>query len=383
MTMQKKEVLLFTSWKMRELQIKNRIMISPMCTYQAKSDGKAREIHFSHYAQFSLGGAGLVMVEATAVEAAGRISAWDLGIWSDEQIKPLSQVVNFAHEQGSKAGLQLAHAGLKGSTKTPWDGNSFLDESDAEKGSEPWQTVGPSPDLLPADWPAPKVLTTMEIKDIVSKWGEAAMRADKAGFDVLEIHGAHGYLISEFLSPLSNSRNDQYGGEKGRMRLAIEVAEAVRANWPQTKPLFFRLSVIDGIDVGWSVENSIELAKDLKRIGVDLIDCSSGGFNVARDKSIPRNFCFQTYLADAVKSRAEVSVSAVGLITEPEQAETILQKSQADLIAIGRAALFNPYWARHAAQFFGIDEKFERWSPQYGWWLARWKRTLNHLKDTS
>ncbi len=379
--MQTNKPLLFSSWESAKLKLSNRIMISPMCIYQAEADGLVSDKHLVHYGQYALGGAGLIITEAVAVEERGRISGWDLGLWADEQIKPLRKIVAFAQEQGSKIGIQLGHSGLKGSTRPPWEGNGFLDESDAERNAKPWQTVGPCEDLLPTDWPAPKVLTTQEIAEVVDAWGDAAARADAAGFDVLEIHGAHGYLISEFLSPLSNRRKDGYGGEEGRTRLACEVVESVRANWPDDKPLFFRLSVIDGVDVGWSIDDSINFSKQLKRMGVDLIDCSSGGFKVERDRVIPRKLGFQVYLSKAVKAGANIPTASVGLITEPGQAEAILQSGQADLIAIGRTALNNPYWPRHAAQYFGVDDKFENWPDQYGWWLERWARTLSRCED--
>jgi len=379
----KKPPFIFRPIKFRGLELPNRIMISPMCTYQASTDGKAVDMHFAHYAQFSLGGAGLVMLEATAVQEKGRISAWDLGLWSDEQIPPLKRIIDFTHRQSTKVGIQLAHAGLKASTKTPWNGSGYLDERDEKNGAAAWQVVGPnsSHELKIDDGSVSKALTVTEIKEIVNDWGRAAARADEAGFDVIEIHGAHGYLISEFLSPLSNLRNDEYGGDfTGRTRLAREVADVVRKNWPDDKPLFFRLSVIDGVDVGWSIEDSVKLAKQLEAIGVDLIDCSSGGFKVERDRALPRTLGFQVHLASAIKTRAKIAVAAVGLITQATQAENILQSGEADLIAIGRTALNNPYWPRHVAEFFDYDEKFEQWPEQYGWWLFRWATSLKKLK---
>lgn len=376
-----KTPLLFSSWRVREMELFNRIMISPMCIYQAETDGKALGKHFAHYAQYVLGGAGLIMMEATAVEARGRISAGDLGLWSDEHLPPLDPIIDYAHQQGTKIGVQLAHAGAKASSRPPWEGGSFLDDSDAARDKAPWQIVGPVDQPCAPDWPSPKVLTPGEITALVEHWGDAAARANKAGFDVLEIHGAHGYLISEFLSPLTNTRTDAYGGEKGRVRLACEVVEAVRANWPENKPLFFRISVVDGIDVGWSVADTIQLAKHLIDLGVDLIDCSSGGLGVTREQALPRTPGFQVFLAEALK-QAGIPVSAVGLITEPEQAELILQSEQADLITIGRAALNDPYWPRHAAQHFGLDTKFEKWPPQYGWWLERRARSSQRAANS-
>jgi len=369
--------LLFEPLTLRELQLKNRIMISPMCIYQAAIDGKATDTHLAHYGQFAMGGAGLIMSEATAVEAAGRISSHDLGLWEDGQIEPMARVINFVHQQGAKMGVQLSHAGIKASTRPPWQGNGFLDETDAEKGLPPWQAVGPTDQPFAEGWPTPQALSSAEIKDIVAAWGSAAKRADKAGFDVAEIHGAHGYLISEFLSPLTNTRTDEYGGEKGRIKFACEVVEAVRANWPKHKPLFFRMSVIEGVNIGWNIDDSVKLVNMIASQGVDLIDCSSGGVKGMYGKhAIPRTAGYQVFLADAIRSQTKTPVSAVGLITTPEQAEEILQTGKADLIAIGREALNNPYWPHHAAQYFGVDENFEAWPERYGCWLEKRAKML-------
>lgn len=373
--------LLFKPVQLRGIELPNRIMISPMCTYQAGGDGKALDMHFAHYAQFSLGGAGLIMLEATAVQERGRISAWDLGLWDDQQIAPLKRIVDFTHQQNAKIAVQLGHAGLKASTKTPWNGSGYLDEADNAKGGTPWQVVGPSPELLSNDITVAKALTIEGIKSIVNDWGKAAARANEAGFDIIEIHGAHGYLISEFLSPLSNQRTDEYGGDyQGRTRLALEVTKEVRKNWPAHKPLFFRLSVVDGVDVGWSIKDSVALAKELKNLGVDVIDCSSGGFNVERSKVLNRVLSFQVFLSEAVKEQASISTATVGMITHAAQAEEILQKDKADLIAIGKTALNNPYWPRHAAHHFDVDNTFEQWPEQYGWWLLRWATSLKKIK---
>ncbi|PCI19006.1 MAG: NADH:flavin oxidoreductase / NADH oxidase [Piscirickettsiaceae bacterium] len=370
--MSSQNILLFTPFKVRDLELSNRIMISPMCTYQAKLDGNAHDTHLVHYGQFALGGAGLIMTEATAVEARGRISAGDLGLWADDQVEPIKRVVDFVHQQGSKIGVQLAHAGIKASTRPPWEGNGFLDESDASIGIKPWQTCGPTDKPLANGWPSPIALTKRDIQIVVDAWGAAAARANLAGFDVIEIHGAHGYLISEFLSPLTNTRTDEYGGDNGRTRLACEIVEAVRANWPRSKPLFFRMSVIEGVGVGWSLDDSVKLAKKINGLGVDLIDCSSGGVIGMQGKfAIPRTPGYQVFLAAGVREKAKVATSAVGLITKPKQAEAILQAGQADLITIGREALNNPYWPRHAAAYFNVDEHFENWPARLGWWLDK------------
>jgi len=374
--------LLFNPIRFRGVELSNRIMISPMCTYQANTDGKALDMHFAHYAQFSLGGAGLIMLEATAVQERGRITAWDLGLWDDQQVAPLQRLVDFAHQQNSKMGVQLGHAGLRASSKRPWNGGKYLDADDKANGGIPWAVVGPSPELFSVDENIATALSVDDINGIVKDWGKAALRANEAGFDVLEIHGAHGFLISEFLSPLSNLRTDEYGGDyKGRVRLALEVTKEVRKNWPKQKPLFFRLSVVDGIDVGWSIEDSVTLAMELKDLGVDVIDCTSGGFNIEREKVLTQVPSFQVYLSEAVKEKGNISTATVGLITHAEQAESILQSEKADLIAIGRTALNNPYWPRHAAHHFEVDKRFEKWPEQYGWWLFRWATSLKKVKN--
>ena len=377
--MQTKPPLLFSPWQKRELDLNNRIMVSPMCTYQADTDGLVHDGHLVHYGQFALGGAGLIMVEATAVEARGRISSGDLGLYSDQQIQPMARLVDYLHLQGSKVGVQLAHAGIKASTRSPSDGGLFLDQSDQEKGLTPWLTVGPTDEPLAPGWPTPKALTINEIEDIVNAWGEAAKRAHLAGVDVLEIHGAHGYLISQFLSPICNTRSDEYGGDAGRVKLALDITKSIRKNWPASKPLFFRMSVIEGVDIGWSLEDSIKLTSELETLGVDLIDCSSGGIKIGMQGqyALPRQRNYQVFLAEAIKQKTDIATAAVGMIVDPQQAEDILQAGQSDLIAIGRAVLNDPYWPRHAEQYFLSDKAITPWATNYGWWYERWEKALN------
>ncbi|MBV1951349.1 MAG: NADH:flavin oxidoreductase/NADH oxidase [Cycloclasticus sp.] len=377
--MQTKPPLLFSPWRKRELDLNNRIMISPMCTYQAETDGLVHDGHLVHYGQFALGGAGLIMVEATAVEARGRISSGDLGLYSDQQIQPMARLVDYLHLQGSKVGVQLAHAGIKASTRSPSDGGLFLDQSDHEKGLTPWLTVGPTDEPLAPGWPTPKALTINEIEVIINAWGEAAKRAHLAGVDVLEIHGAHGYLISQFLSPICNARSDEYGGDTGRVKLALDITKSIRKNWPASKPLFFRMSVIEGVDIGWNLDDSIKLTNELEALGVDLIDCSSGGVKIGMQGqyALPRQRNYQVFLAEAIKEKTAIATAAVGMILDPQQAEDILQAHQADLIVIGRAALNDPYWPRHAEQHFLSNQDMAPWATNYGWWYERWAKALN------
>ncbi len=368
--------LLFTPLEIRGVTMRNRIVISPMCTYSA-AEGMPQDWHMVHLGQYALGGAGVIFTEALAVQKQGRITHGDVGLWHDGQIGPIARIVHFLKEHGAVPAVQLAHAGRKASMQRPWNGNAALDEGDLARGDLQWQPKGAS--AIPVDdgWVVPESLTTDEIAQIVEDFAAAAKRALAAGFDIAEVHGAHGYLIQSFLSPIGNQRNDAYGGDRaGRMRLALEVTEAVRAVWPDDKPLFFRISSVDGIEGGWEMEDSIALAKELKALGVDVVDCSSGGIagsaTAARAKRQPG---FQVPFADQVRRESGLMTQAVGLITHGQQAEAILQAGQADLIAIGREALTDPYWPLRAAEFLGCDPKMEHWPYQYGWWLTRRKRS--------
>jgi 2,4-dienoyl-CoA reductase-like NADH-dependent reductase (Old Yellow Enzyme family) len=368
--------LLFTPLDLRGRRPANRIVISPMCQYSA-DDGMPDDWHLAHLGKFATGGAGIVFIEATAVEKRGRITHGDVGLWDDGQIAAHKRVVEFVQAHGALAALQLAHAGRKASMQRPWFGNGPLDDADIARGDTVWEPVGASP--LPVDdgWLVPHELSAAEIADVVAHWAAAATRAVAAGYDVLEIHGAHGYLIHSFLSPLANKRTDGYGGDRaGRMRLALEITEAVRPVWPDDRPLFYRASAVDGEEDGWSLDDTVALARELNVRGVDVIDCSSGGIagpaTVARVKRQPG---FQVPYAAAVREQADIKTQAVGLITHPRQAEEILQAGQADLIALGREALYDPYWPRHAAAMLGLDPDFDDWPEQYGWWLVRRARS--------
>ncbi len=364
--------LLTQPLKIRGLELRNRIVISPMCQYSAE-DGVMNDWHLAHLGQFAIGGAGLVFTEATAVEARGRITHGDTGLWDDGQIERFKRVMDFIRARGAAAGVQLGHAGRKASMQRPWYGNGPLDEDDLKRGDQPWETIGPSPLPVGEGWIVPREIPAEEIHTLVDNFAAAAKRALSAGADVAEIHGAHGYLIASFLSPVSNRRTDRYGGDiNGRMRLALEVTEAVRAVWPDDRPLFFRISAVDGAEDGWSLEDSVVLARELKGLGVDVVDCSSGGIaGAATAAGVKRRPGFQVPFADRIRHEAGLMTQAVGLITHPLQAEEILQEGRADLIAIGREALNDPHWPLHAAAALGADPDYEAWPKQYGWWLVR------------
>ncbi len=372
--------LLFQPITIQSVTARNRIVVPPLCQYSAK-DGIANDWHLVHLGSYARGGAGTIFVEATGVEARGRITHGCLGIWTDEQAQALVPLVNIIKAHGAVAGIQIAHAGRKASTQRPWNGLSALTEKDIAQGDVPWEVVGAS--AIPADegWLVPRELSADEIGDIVRAFGQAAARSHEVGFECLEIHGAHGYLLQSFLSPLSNKRTDGYGGDlAGRMRLALEVTREVRGHWPANKPLYFRISSVDGSEDGWQLEDSIALAKELKALGVDCIDCSSGGNAAsATINLIPRGLGFQVPYAAAIRKEAGILSMAVGLILDGEQAEAILQAGDADLIAVGREIMYNPFWPVQAAQDLGVDPEFEMWPAQYGWWLEKRERTFRRM----
>ena len=366
--------LLFQPFSQRGVTSRNRIMISPMCTYAAK-DGIAQAWHQVHLGQFALGGAGIVFTEAAAVSPEGMITHGDLGIWSDEHATALKPTVDFLKSHGAVPAIQLAHAGRKASRQRPWYGNGPLGEEDFARGDRPWEILGPSAIGFTDGWLVPHEATLAEIERLVEAFALAAKRADEAGFEIAELHGAHGYLIHSFLSPLSNQRSDAYGGDAlGRMKFALDVARAVRSVWPESKPLYFRVSSVDGAEGGREIEDSIQLAKALKAIGVDAIDCSSGGV-VPKERINAHDTSHGPGLhvpfAEAIKAGADISTVAVGLILDGEQAEEILKNGKADLIAIARAALDDPYWPLHQAHAMGLDQDFENYPKAYGWWLVR------------
>jgi len=347
--------LLFSPIDIKNITLKNRIVVSPMCQYSAV-DGHASDWHLVHLGSRAVGGAGLIIQEATAVSPEGRISPGDLGIWSDDHLPMLKRITDFIHNNGSIAGIQLAHAGRKASFDAPWKGSKCL--SEAEGG---WIPFGPSAFPFNEGDTVPKELSVDDIKQVKADFRSATERALAAGYKVIELHGAHGYLIHEFFSPLSNKRTDQYGGSfENRIRFLLEILDEVQQVWPAENPLFVRISATDWAEGGWTSEESVSLSKVLKEKGVDLIDCSSGG--LVPYQKIPVFAGYQVQFAEAVKSGADILTGAVGLITEPQQAEDILQESKADLIFLARELLRDPYFPLHAAKVLGDDIK---WPDQY------------------
>lgn len=340
---------LFSPLKIREIEFRNRIGVSPMCEYSAK-DGHPQPWHFVHLGSRAVGGAGLVFTEATAVEARGRISPEDTGIYEDAHVDSWRPIAKFIKEHGAVAGMQIAHAGRKASTEQPWKGGKAVQDS------RKWQPVAPSPIPFAEGYNVPRELSLGEIREIISAFAKAAERALAAGFEVLEIHSAHGYLLHEFLSPLSNHRKDSYGGSlENRMRMVLEVAEAVRGVWPHPLPLFTRISATDWKEGGWHLPQSVELCRQLKARGVDLIDVSSAG--LVADAQITVGPGYQVPFAETIRSKADILTAAVGMISEPKQAEEILKKGQADIVLLAREMLRDPYWPRRAAQELGVKLK--------------------------
>ncbi|GHA16677.1 NADH:flavin oxidoreductase/NADH oxidase [Streptomyces purpurascens] len=343
---------LFEPCTLRDVTIPNRVWMPPMCQYSAAPDGPEagapNDWHFAHYAARAAGGTGLIIVEATAVSPEGRISPYDLGIWNDTQVEAFRRITRFLAAQGTVPAVQLAHAGRKASTERPWKGGAPVGPD-----AYGWDSVAPSPLAFDERHPAPAELTVDQIKDIVGQFAAAARRALAAGFEIAEIHGAHGYLINEFLSPYSNHRTDAYGGSyENRVRFALEVVDAVREVWPQDKPLFFRISATDWLeDGGWTADDTVRFAAGLRAHGVDLLDVSSGGN--ASGARIPTGPGYQVPFAARVKAETTLPVAAVGLITDAEQAEKILANGEADAVLLGRELLRNPSWARHAARELG------------------------------
>ena len=339
---------LFTPLTVRDVTFRNRIAVSPMCQYSSV-DGLATDWHLVHLGSRAVGGAGLVIMEAAAVEARGRISPGDAGIWKDEHIGPLDRITRFLREHGAVAGIQLAHAGRKGSTLPPWEGGGSIQQP-----AGGWPTVAPSAVPFEAGDPAPSELSQPAIHSIIDAFCAAARRALRAGFQVVEIHAAHGYLIHEFLSPLSNRRTDAYGGAfENRIRFALEVAQAVRGEWPLSLPLFLRISATDWVDGGWTPDESVELARRMRPLGVDLIDCSSGGS--AAHAKVPLAPGYQVPFAERVRREAGILTGAVGLITTPQQADEIIRSERADLVLLAREFLRHPYFPLHAARTLGAE----------------------------
>ena len=347
--------LLFSPLRIKNIELKNRIVVSPMCEYSA-TDGFPNHWHLVHLGSRAVGGAGLILTEATAVSPEGRISIADLGIWKDEQIEKFKEITDFIHENGSIAGIQLAHAGRKASFDIPWQNPQQLPTTNGG-----WETVAPSAEKFNATDKTPIALTIEGIEKVKADFKAATIRSIKAGFKVIEIHAAHGYLLHQFLSPISNQRTDHYGGSfDNRIRLLMETIASVQEVWPKENPLFVRISATDWAEGGWSIEESVRLSALLKEKGVDVVDTSSGGLTLAQQ--IPLSPGYQVQFAAAIKKQTGITTGAVGLITSAEQAETILQNGEADLIFLARELLRNPYFPLHAAFELGDEVK---WPSQY------------------
>lgn len=363
---------LFSPFTLRDVTAKNRIMVSPMCQYRS-DDGAPNDWHLVHLGQFAIGGAGIVFHEETAVSAEGRKTYHCAGLYDDAQALAYKRINAFLHDQGALAALQLGHSGRKASNAGALHDWRPLDGSDAAAGYPPWQGVSASNVAHEEGWPAPRAMTRAEIQNNIDAWVNATRLAVRADFDVLEIHGAHGYLIHQFLSPLANLRTDQYGGSRdNRMRFALEVTEAVRGAWPAERPLFFRVSCVDGKGGVWNMDDTVALAHELKRLNVDVVDCSSGGVSGETGMSlVPRVPGYHVEFAQRVRAETDLATVAVGLITEPEHAETILARGQADIIAMARELMLQPSWPVLAARALGVPDAWSVHPKDYAHRLRR------------
>lgn len=364
--------LLFTPLPMAGLVARNRVVVSPMCQYSS-AQGGPNDWHLVHLGKFALGGAGIVFCEETAVEERARKTYGCAGIYDERHVPMYRRITGFLRDNGAIPAMQLGHSGRKASCGPPWTNFQPLTADDAREGRAPWRGVSASAIPPRPDAPAPVELDGAAIRGVVAAWREAALRTLDAGFDILEIHGAHGYLIHQFLSPLANQRSDGYGGDlAGRMRFALEVTESVRAVWPADKPLFFRVSAVDGDGGAWNMDDTVTLARALKARGVDVVTCSSGGISGPLNMAIvPRVPGYQVPYAERVRREAGMMTCAVGLITEAQQAEDVLQQGQADLVALAREFLYNPNWPVHAARQLGVADHLDLLPPAYAWWLKR------------
>ena len=364
--------LLFTPVTLGSLTSRNRVVVSPMCQYSS-ADGGPTDYHLVHLGQFAMGGAGIVFCEETSVEERGRKSHHCAGIYRDTHIPQYRRINDFIRGHGAIAAIQLGHGGRKGSGCSPWEGYRPLTAEDAKQGHPPWQTISAS--ALPASEqaPAPHALDRDEIREVVARWREAALRALDAGYDLVEVHAAHGYLVHQFLSPLANRRTDAYGGAlAGRMRLCLEIVEAVRSAWPADRPLFMRVSAMDGVDGAWSIEDTVALAHAARERGVAVITTSSGGIaGPGTATPVPRVPGYHVPYAARVRRETGLMTIAVGLITEARHAEDILRQGQADFIALARELLWNPHWPAHAARELGVPNYLDLLPRGYAWWLKR------------
>ena len=383
--------LLFSAVDVRGVRLKNRIVVSPMLTYAA-TNGHVTDAHLAHLGKFAVGGAGLVFMESTKVDPRGCTTARDAGLWKDEFIEPLKRITALVKSFGAAAGIQLGHSGRKARNSLPWEGRAPLSSHRGVDHGEEWELIGPSAIAHSPRASVPRPMTLRDIQEQIDAWGAAAARAHQAGFDVLEVHGAHGYLLHQFLSPSANHRTDAYGGSLAkRMRFAAEVVECVRQAWPDDKPLFFRTSAVD--EAGWSIDDSVVLARLLKTKGVDVIDCSSGGMSAQSVGEHAPGYGYQVPYAAQIRAEADIRTLAVGLIIHADQAEQILQAGQADLVALGRELLHNPNWPLDAAEKLGLDRAYETVPSNHGYWLEKrahsgysgrsstWQRGIADVRD--
>lgn len=372
---------LFTPLTIRGTTLPLRAGVSPMCMYAA-TNGIVSDFHLAHLGRFALGGAGLVIVEATAIEARGRISHHDLGLWDDVQVEGMRRIAGFLEASGSVPGIQLGHAGRKASVREPWRAGAPLDESDAAQGLAPWETVGPSAIPAGPNWPVPHAMDEQEIGESIKQWVAAATRAVAAGFRFIELHGAHGYLLHSFLSPVSNTRTDAYGGDaERRMRYPLEVIGAIRAALPANVILSYRVSAVDGIaEGGLAIDDIVEFAQRAVDTGVDVIDTSSGGISADRstDTRVRRGFAFHADFARELKARTNAVVACVGFIIDPEQASRLVEEGDTDIVLLGREMLDNPNWVHHARRVHASDE-FEHWDRRFGAALEARQHSLRAL----
>jgi 2,4-dienoyl-CoA reductase-like NADH-dependent reductase (Old Yellow Enzyme family) len=371
---------LFTPLEIRGVALRNRIVLSPMCQYYA-TDGAVTDWHLAHHARFALGGLGAALVEATSVTPEGRSTYGCTGLYDDAQIPGLARIASLYRAHGTLVGIQLTHSGRKASAARPWDGAASLPLHGAEPG---WQTVAPSALPVRDGWPTPQALTAEGIDEAVVAFQTAARRALAAGFDFVELHGAHGYLLHSFLSPISNIRTDEFGGDlANRMRFPIMVCRAIREIWPSNRPFFYRVSAIDNVEGGISIEDTIEFAKALMQVGVDVMDCSSGGISgsVAMANQSQLHAGFQVPLADAVRANSSMKTMAVGLIIEPAFAERIVATGQADLVALARELIADPNWVYRAARELGLEDPHGVLPMSYGFYLRR-RPVLASVDDT-
>jgi 2,4-dienoyl-CoA reductase-like NADH-dependent reductase (Old Yellow Enzyme family) len=362
--------MLFSPLQIRGITLRNRIVVSPMLTYSAEG-GHVSDWHLGHLAQFAAGGAGLVFMESTKIDPAGCSTPRDTGLWKDEFVEPLKRITALIKRNGAVPAIQLGHSGRKARRSVPWEGRVPMAQAPGVDHGEVWELIGPSAVAHDPKYAVPREMTREDIREVAQAWGAGARRANEAGFDIVEIHGAHGYLIHQFLSETANKRTDEYGGSfENRMRLAVEVAREVRKNWPEDKPVFFRTSAVD--ETGWTIEHSIELAKVLKANGVDVFDCSSGGMSdggMASETAPP--YGYQVPYARDIRAGAGIMTMAVGMIVHSDHAEEIVANGSADLVAIGREMLHNPHWPIDAAQKLGVEAPFAGIPPAYSYFLDK------------